>query len=128
MRKFYELNINSLDTFPIKEKKIEGSTSPDLVFDFYIFPKIFINKQLVKKLLPYLKNNIELQEGAIELKHSDLKLNYSYLYIIGYENGSPIDINTHILRSEDNSSLFLSRELINEIRNQSKSNIIYRWH
>ncbi|RXF06931.1 hypothetical protein [Pseudoalteromonas sp. PS5] len=128
MEGFFELSVKSLSTFPLKEN-IKGELAPpDLVFDFYLFPKVFINNRILEKLSPFFKSNIEIQEGAVELKFSELELSYCYLYVVGCDNDSHTNESTHIFRSEDNSSLFLSNELIKEMRKKSTNGVLYRWN
>ncbi|MCG7500226.1 hypothetical protein MHO82_25595 [Vibrio sp. Of7-15] len=128
MRNFIELSLDSLKSFPIKEKKGMLPVEPDLVFDFYMFPKVFVINDLVDKLSPYLKSNVELQDGAVELKHSDLRANYSYLYVIEPNTVESVSDDVHIFRNEENSSLFFSEELINEINKLPMDYILYRWN
>lgn len=65
MRKFIELSVDTLANFPVKEKKGMLPVEPDLVFDFYLFPKIYIIDDMVGSLSRYLTHNVELSDGAV---------------------------------------------------------------
>ena len=130
MNTYIELSLINLANFPIKEKKGMLSVEPDFVFDFYLSPKMYISDDLIKQLSPFLENNIELFDAAVELGKDDLRANYSQPYIINHYNLATDTINEdiHIFRSEDNSALFLSEALIAAINALPTDYVLYRHH
>jgi len=130
MRKFIELSVDTLANFPVKEKKGMLPVEPDLVFDFYLFPKIYIIDDMVGSLSRYLTHNVELSDGAVELKKDDLRSNFTHVYIISDYDTAVDDISDdiHIFRNKDNSALFLSEEFVSALNNLKTDYILYRWH
>ena len=129
MRKFIELSLEKLNDFPIKAKKGMLPVEPDLVFDFHLFPKIYIFDDLIEQLSIYFTHNVEVSDAAIELKKDDLRHNFSHLYIMEhYDVAETIAENIHIFRNKENSALFLSEELVDAMQQLKTDYILYRWH
>ncbi len=128
MRQFFKLSIDKLNGFPVKSQNGMFPVEPDVVFDFYLFPKVFIIDGMIDKLASFLTNNVEIQEGAIELDKENLRYNYKYLYVISaYDNAEQVEEDVHIYRSSDNQSLFMSQDLVDAINSFNTDYIISRW-
>ncbi|QUM80179.1 hypothetical protein HWV01_07725 [Moritella sp. 5] len=85
---------------------------------------------MVGSLSRYLTHNVELSDGAVELKKDDLRSNFTHVYIISDYDTAVDDISDdiHIFRNEDNSALFLSEEFVSALNNLKTDYILYRWH
>lgn len=125
-KQFVELNVASLVDFPIKETKAESAIEPEVVFDFYLFPKLFIRNDLVSVLTPYFVNNVELLEGAVELYEGELRTNYTYVYVIDIDLATEGNRDVNLCRNDDNSSLFFSTELVETMQRLFTERVLYR--
>lgn len=125
--KYISITKHNYQNFLIKEKKGLLSIEPDLVIDFYIFPKIFIINDIAEQCKSYFDSNIIILDAAIELNNSDIRNNYNLLY---FKYLTHYDLQPHIYVSIKDNGIFISEEFsayLSKILFFSPNPINFRW-
>lgn len=118
------INNKNYNNFLIKEKKSILPVEPDLLFDFYLSPALFIIEDIAKKCDHYIDNSMIILDAAIEVKNKKLKHNYKLVYFKTFNS-----IKSHLYLSENNE-IFISHdfeEYLSNLLKHSPNPIEFRW-